>query len=158
MAQVAGDVAFSAHRASRTWTPSRAASERDLSGPLRAGGVRVLVGVFALAGLAVGAVEVVVPASLDAMGHRELTGLLLGVWGVGSLLAGVAMSRVGAARDGARRLSLLLALWGATHAAVAIAGAPGHARAHPAAGRRVRSHRRSSSPTRCSTRSRRRAR
>ena len=122
VALVAGDLFFSTHRASRGWVP--VARERDLSGPLRAGGVRVLVGVFALAGLAVGAVEVAVPASLDAMGHRELTGLLLGVWGVGSMLAGVAMSRIGAAPDGARRLAGLLALWGATHAAVAIAGAP----------------------------------
>lgn len=121
---VVGDLFFSAHRASRGWVPVARGPERDLSGPLRAGGVRVLVGVFALSGLAVGAVEVAVPASLDAMGHRELTGLLLGVWGVGSMLAGVAMSRVGAAPDGARRLAVLLALWGATHAAVAIAGAP----------------------------------
>ena len=119
-----GDLFFSAHRASRGWVSVARGPERDLSGPLRAGGVRLLVGVFALAGLAVGAVEVAVPASLDAMGHRELTGLLLGVWGVGSMLAGVAMSRVGAAPDGARRLAVLLALWGATHAAVAIAGAP----------------------------------
>ena len=122
--QVGGDLAFSAHRASRTWTSAERGRERDLSGPLRASGVRVLVGVFALSGLAVGAVEVAVPASLDAMGHRELTGLLLGVWGVGSMLAGMAMSRVGAAPDGPRRLAILLTLWGASHAAVALAGAP----------------------------------
>ncbi|MEP6953417.1 MAG: MFS transporter [Solirubrobacteraceae bacterium] len=122
--QILGDLAFSMHPVSRSWTPSARGPERDLSGALRAGGVRVLVGVFALSGLAVGAVEVAVPASLDAMGHRELTGVLLGVWGVGSLLAGVAVSRLGAAPDGPRRLAVLLALWGATHAAVAIAGAP----------------------------------
>src|SRR6476620_1173170 len=73
-----GDVFFSTRRASRDWLPTARGPERDLSGPLRAGGVRLLVAVFALSGLAVGAVEVVVPASLDAMGHRELTGLLLG--------------------------------------------------------------------------------
>ena len=122
--QIVGDLAFSAHPASRGWTPEARGPGRDLSGALRAPGVRVLVGVFALSGLAVGAVEVAVPAALDAMGHRGLTGLLLGVWGVGSVLAGVAMSRLGAAPDGPRRLAALLALWGATHAAVAIASAP----------------------------------
>ena len=61
---------------------------RDLTGALRGGGVRVLFAVFALIGLSIGAVEVAVPATLDAMGHRDLTGLLLGLWGVGSMLGG----------------------------------------------------------------------
>ncbi len=122
--ELAGNLAFSAHPASRGWTPAERDGGRDLFGALRGGGVRVLIGVFALCGLAVGAVEVVVPASLEAMGHRDLTGLLLGVWGVGSLVAGVVTGRMGAPSDAKRRLALLLALWGATHAAVAAAGAP----------------------------------
>lgn len=124
LTQVAGNLAFAAHPASRHWRPADRDGGRDLSGALRGRGVRVLIAVFALCGLAVGAVEVVVPAALDTMGHRDLTGLLLGLWGVGSLVAGVVTGRTGAPGDAVRRLALLLALWGATHAAVAAAGAP----------------------------------
>ena len=121
-ALLAGDLAFSAHPVSRGWRPHRAPG-RDLTGALRGGGVRVLFAVFALIGLSIGAVEVVVPATLDAMGHRDLTGLLLGFWGVGSMLAGFAVARGAAPRDPARRLMLLLVGWSAAHAAIGAAGA-----------------------------------
>ena len=75
-----GDLAFSAHPVSRAWRP-HAERARDLTGALRGPGVRVLVAVFVLCGLSIGAVEVVVPAALDATGHRELTGVLLGALG-----------------------------------------------------------------------------
>jgi MFS family permease len=118
-----GDLVFSAHPISRGWLPhpNRA---RDLTGALRGEGVRVLIGVFALCGLAVGAVEVVVPAALDATGHRELTGILLGVWGVGSMFAGLAIGRLGAAPDPPRRLAVLLVAWGAAHALIGASGEP----------------------------------
>jgi MFS family permease len=119
----AGDLAFAAHPASRSWRPHPEAV-RDLTGALRGGGVRVLIAVFALVGLSVGAVEVAVPATLDAMGHRDLTGLLLGVWGAGSMLAGVAVARTGAPADAPRRLMLLLVAWSVAHAALGAAGAP----------------------------------
>jgi len=122
-ALLAGDVAFSAHPASRGWRPQPSRG-RDLTGALRAGGVRVLFAVFALIGLSIGAIEVAVPAMLDTMGHRELTGLLLGAWGVGSMVAGFAVGRLGAPPDAARRLAWLLAAWGVAHAAVGAAGAP----------------------------------
>jgi hypothetical protein len=82
---LAGDLAFSAHRASRGWRPHPERAP-NLAGALRGGGVRVLMVVFALVGLSVGAVEVAVPAALEGMGHRELTGVLLGIWGVGSMV------------------------------------------------------------------------
>jgi MFS family permease len=87
VALLAGNLAFSAHPVSRGLRPQRRET-RDLTGALRGAGVRTLAAVFALLGLAIGAVEVTVPAALDGMGHRGLTGLLLGVWGVGSMLAG----------------------------------------------------------------------
>jgi MFS family permease len=118
-----GDLIFSAHPVSRGWRP-HPERVRDLTGALRGSGVRVLIVMFALLGLSVGAVEVVVPAALDAMGHRDLTGLLLGAWGVGSMLAGVAVARAGAASDPPRRLALLLVAWAAAHGALGIAGAP----------------------------------
>ena len=77
-----GDLAFAANPVSRTWRP-RAGITRDLTGALRGPGVRVLIAVFVLCGLSVGAVEVAVPAALDATGHRELPGVMLGLWGVG---------------------------------------------------------------------------
>src|SRR5512132_3061390 len=120
---LAGDLAFSAHPVSRAWRPHTDAT-RDLTGALRGGGVRVLVAVFLLCGLAVGAVEVVVPAALDATGHRGLTGLLLGVWGVGSMLAGLAVGRIGAASDPPRRLAVMLVAWGGAHALIGASGEP----------------------------------
>jgi len=122
-ALLVGDLAFSAHPASRGWRP-HPEPVRDITGALRGRGVRVLLAVFALIGLSVGAVEVAVPATLDTMGHRDLTGLLLGAWGVGSMLAGFAVARLGAPADAARRLALLLAAWGVAHAAVGVAGTP----------------------------------
>jgi MFS family permease len=120
VAVIVGDVAFSAHPASRSWRPVEV-PERHMLGALRAPGVRVLVAVFALCGLAVGAVEVAVPATLEPLGKTSLTGPLLGLWGVGSMLAGVVVARAGAAGDPPRRLAAMLALWGAAHAALALA-------------------------------------
>jgi predicted MFS family arabinose efflux permease len=118
-----GDLAFAAHPVSRAWRP-HALRERDLTGALRGPGVRVLVAVFLLCGLSVGGVEVAVPAALDSTGHRELTGLLLGLWGVGSMLAGFAIGRLGAPTDPPRRLAIALAAWGVAHAAVGASGDP----------------------------------
>jgi len=120
---LAGDLAFSAHPASRGWRPHPERAP-NLTGALRGGGVRVLMVVFALVGLSVGAVEVAVPAALEGMGHRELTGVLLGIWGVGSMVAGVVVARVGAPADARRRLMLLLVAWSTAHAALGAAGAP----------------------------------
>jgi MFS family permease len=118
-----GDFAFSRHPASRTWRPP-AHAERHLAGALRGRGVQVLVAVFALCGLAVGAVEVAVPATLEPLGRDGLTGPLLGIWGVGSLLGGLAVARAGAAGDPPRRLAFLLAAWGVAHAALALGMEP----------------------------------
>jgi hypothetical protein len=120
---VAGDLAFAAHRVSRAWRPhaERAAGR---TGALRAGGMRVLLAVFALCGLAVGAIEVAVPAALDGLGHRDLTGVVLALWGVGSMLGGLAIGHAGAPADPPRRLALLLGAWGAAHAAVGAGGSP----------------------------------
>jgi MFS family permease len=122
-ALLTGDLAFAAHPVSRMWQPHEQ-RPRDITGALRGPGVRVLVAVFALVGLSIGAVEVVVPAALDTTGHRELTGVLLGLWGVGSMLAGLAIGRLGAAPDPPRRLAIALAAWGIAHAAIGISGEP----------------------------------
>lgn len=117
-----GDLAFSLHPVSRDFRPATTTSERDLAGALRGPGVRLLIGVFLLCGLTVGAVEVVVAAAVD--GDEHAAGLMLGVWGVGSLLAGIAVAHVGVAPDAPRRLALLVAAWGAAHGLVGLAGSP----------------------------------
>jgi MFS family permease len=121
--EIAGNFAFSFQRASRSWRP---AGDRapDVLGALRGSGVRVLVAVFLLSGLAIGAIEVAVPALLDEVGKRDLTGLLFGFWGLGSMAAGIVIGRAGPGKDPPRRLALLLVVWGATHAAVGLGSSP----------------------------------
>ena len=123
LAVLVGDLLFSLHPVSRGWRPPEHA-ERHLLGALRGPGVCVLIAAFALCGLAVGAVEVAVPATLEPLGREKLTGLLLGLWGVGSLLTALLVARAGAASDPPRRLAVLLAAWGAAHAAIALATGP----------------------------------
>lgn len=119
----AGNVSFARQDLSRRWRPHVDVA-RDFVGPLRGRGVLVLIAVFALCGLAVGAVEVVVPAALSAMHHRALTGPLLGLWGVGSMMGGLVVGQLRAARAPARRLALLLVGWGAGHALIGAGGSP----------------------------------
>jgi predicted MFS family arabinose efflux permease len=118
-----GDMLFSLHPASRGWRPPLQA-ERHLLGALRGPGVRVLIAAFALCGLGVGAVEVGVPATLEPLGRESLTGLMLGLWGLGSLATSFLVARAGAPADPPRRLTVLLAAWGAAHAAIALAVGP----------------------------------
>ena len=118
-----GDTLFSLHPASRGWRPP-AHAERHLLGALRGPGVVVLIAAFALCGLAVGAVEVGVPATLEPSGQESLTGLLLGLWGLGSLATSFLVARAGAASDPPRRLTVLLVAWGVTHTALSLAAGP----------------------------------
>jgi uncharacterized membrane protein len=123
LAVACGNLAFSLRRASREWRPDSLRSA-GLAGPLASGGVRLLVVVFAFAGLAIGAIEVVVPAILTPLGERDLTGLMFAFWGVGSIAGGIVSSRAGAGTRPARRLALLMAGWGALHAAVGVGKSP----------------------------------
>ncbi|MCW3010680.1 MAG: transporter, partial [Solirubrobacterales bacterium] len=118
-----GGLVFARHPAVRALRGEPVA-ERDLVGALRAPGVVLTLVMFLALGVTVGAVEVGVPAALEGMGERDLTGLLLGGWGLGSLLGGVLISRAGAPSRPVRSLALLVAAWGGLHAALALAGSP----------------------------------
>ena len=120
---LSGDFIFSAQRISREWCAPGDARPR-LAGALAGPGVRVLVLVFWLAGLAVGAVEVGVPAILTPLGHRDLTGLMLTFWGIGSMAGGLVAGWAGAAPRPARRLAMLMAGWGGIHACVGLGRSP----------------------------------
>jgi hypothetical protein len=121
---LAGDLAFASARASRRWRPA-ADRHRDAAwGAAPAAGVRVLIAVFALCGLAIGAVEVCVPAALDCHGSPRTDRRAAGVLGRRLDAGRLAVARSRAPRDAPRRLSILLALWGLGHAALALAGSP----------------------------------
>ena len=109
-----GVLAFCAHAASRAWRPAGAATQ-GAAGALRSRGVRTLMLVFALLGATFGSIEIAVPVAAEAAGHAGAAGLLLGVWGLGSLLGGLVAARVGPARDVTRRLTSLLAVLAAGH-------------------------------------------
>ena len=68
---------------------------RPRTGPsvLSSRGLRLLVGTFGLIGIMFGAIDISTVASLDVHGHRDLAGLALGVWAVGSLVTGVLVAR-----------------------------------------------------------------
>lgn len=118
-----GDLAFSAHPVSRSWRPHDS-RVRTLLGALRQREVRVLVAALTLCGLAFGGVEVAVPLMLERMGAPGLSGVGFALWGAGSLMAGIAASRVGPALRPARRLALLLCAFGVGHSALALAVTP----------------------------------
>jgi MFS family permease len=121
---IAGVVAFTAHPVSRAWRGDAAPAGHGLGGALRSGGVRTLVLVFFMLGATFGSVEVAVPAAAAAAHHPGATGLLLGIWGLGSLLGGLAAARAGAPADGVRRLVVLLAALGAGHLLLSLTTAP----------------------------------
>jgi MFS family permease len=58
-------------------------------GALRSPGIRTLVLAMLPIGMAIGAVEVAVPAYSEAQGHRELAGLLVAIWSLGSAAGGL---------------------------------------------------------------------
>jgi MFS family permease len=120
---IGGVAAFTAHPESRAWRPAHA-EPTGLGGALRSPGVRTLMLVFFLLGATFGSVEVGVPVAAEAAGHRGVAGLLLGIWGAGSLLGGLAAARVGAAKDPVRRLTLLLAALAAGHLLLTLTTAP----------------------------------
>ncbi|HEV2811620.1 MAG TPA: MFS transporter [Solirubrobacteraceae bacterium] len=61
---------------------------RDWLGPLRSPGIRALVVTMLPVGFGIGAVEVSLPAFSEAEGHRELAGVLLATWSIGSAIGG----------------------------------------------------------------------
>jgi MFS family permease len=109
---------FAAAPASRTWR-APAGDGRPAGSALRSPGVRTLALVLAGAGLVFGATEVAVAAAADGLGHAAAAGPLLGLWGLGGLLGGVAATRAGGGAGSGAGLALLVAALGAAHAAAA---------------------------------------
>ncbi|MEV6636763.1 MFS transporter [Actinoplanes sp. NPDC051470] len=108
---------FALAPASRAWRPGPrvAAGQGALSSPA----MRVLVVVLVAVGVVFGATEVGVAAAAGSS-----AGLLLGLWGVGSLAGGVVVTRLGGGAAAGRGFVLLLAGLGAGHLAL-VAGSLG---------------------------------
>jgi MFS family permease len=85
---VAGTLAFTALPPSREWRPEKE-GRAGLLGALGSPGVRSLMIVSLPAGVALGICEVALPAFTDAEGSRELAGVLLAVWSLGSVVGGL---------------------------------------------------------------------
>lgn len=85
---VAGTVIFTAAAPPRDGV--RAPSGAGLLGPLRAGGIQTLVLTMFPVGVGIGALEVSLPAFSEQEGGRELAGVLIAVWSIGSAAGGLA--------------------------------------------------------------------
>ena len=122
-AMVAGlTLLFAAAPASRSWQAAEHATGAA-GGALRSRGIRTLVMVLAGTGLVFGGTEVAVTAAADELNRAAAAGPLLGLWGLGGLLGGLAAARAGGGARSGVGLAILLATLGASHAA--LAGAAG---------------------------------
>jgi predicted MFS family arabinose efflux permease len=86
---VAGTLAFAASPESRR--AGSAGGARGWSGPLRSPGLRALLVVAALLAASIGMIAVTVAAFAAEEGTRAAAGPLLALWGVGSMLGGLAL-------------------------------------------------------------------
>lgn len=86
---LAGTAAFCASPAVRGWQPERAPG-RGLFGALRSPGLRSVVIATAPLGMSFGAIEIALPAFARQEGRPGLAGLLIALWGVGSMAGALA--------------------------------------------------------------------
>jgi len=119
LVMLAATLLFATRPASRRWRPDPG-QPRPRGGSLRSPAMRTLILIRFGTGAVFGATDVAVTAAAKALGSTAAAGPLLGLWGVGSLLGGVAATRLG---GGAQRGSGLRTLLGALalgHAALAV--------------------------------------
>jgi MFS family permease len=84
-----GTLAFIAQRPSRAWRPDPRTRSVGRLGALSSSGVRTLAFAALPVGFCFGTVEIALPGFAQTHGHRELAGVLLATWSVGSLLGGI---------------------------------------------------------------------
>jgi MFS family permease len=68
-------------------TPNEARG--GFAGALRSPGLRTIVIAMVPVGFAFGAIEVTLPAFADAQGNRQLAGVFIAIWSIGSALGGI---------------------------------------------------------------------
>lgn len=97
--------------AARSWRPApRGDGPRDLLGAMRSPGVRVLCGSMVVFAIGVAAMEIAVAAFAEAHGAPRMTGVVLAVWGAGSLVGGIWAARRGPGDSPAREIAGFYAL------------------------------------------------
>ncbi|HEY1566131.1 MAG TPA: MFS transporter [Solirubrobacteraceae bacterium] len=116
---LAGTLPFAAHRASRDWRPDAVAA-RSRAGSLRAAAIRVLIVADLGTGIVFGATEVGVTASAKHVAGAAAAAPLLALWGAGSLIGGLIVTRWGDRLRGALRLPVLLAALALSHGALLV--------------------------------------
>lgn len=100
--------------ASRNWVPIRKAS--GYGGATRSAGIQTFIVVLGMVGGVFGVVDVALPAAMKALHDTAAAGLMLGLWGLGSLLGGVLVTRFfKSLLDGPRGLITLLVLLAILH-------------------------------------------
>jgi MFS family permease len=114
---VLGTVAFAARRASRGWRPDTVAT-RSRAGSLHVTAIRVLIIVDLGTGIVFGATEVGVTATATHSAGAGAAAPLLALWGAGSLIGGLIVTRWGARLRGALQLPVLLAALAVSHGAL----------------------------------------
>jgi len=87
---VVGTLLFIARPPSRDWRPDAQSGSQGALGPLRSAGVRTIVFSSLPVGFCFGAIEISLPSFAEQYGTRELAGVLLATWSVGSVLGGLA--------------------------------------------------------------------
>jgi MFS family permease len=112
-----GTAAFAAQPESRSWGAPRAVRPVP-TGALRVPAMRVLVAILVAVGLLLGADEVAVVAAATRLHAPVGAAGLFAVWGTGSFLGGLAISRLGGGARTATGCGLLLAAMTAGHLAL----------------------------------------
>jgi len=87
---LAGTVVFVARPPSRDWRPHAERGSHGPLGALRSAGVRTIAFASVPVGFCFGAVQISLPAFAEQHGERELAGVLLATWAVGSAAGGIA--------------------------------------------------------------------
>jgi MFS family permease len=116
---LAGTLVFAAQPPSRHWRPARQVS-RARGGSLCSPAIRTLVVILLGTGAAFGATEVGVTVAAHALRSSGAAGPLLGLWGMGSLLGGIAATRLGGGAQSDRGLTLRLATLALGHGALTL--------------------------------------
>jgi MFS family permease len=109
--------AFAAQPASRSWRPARD-GRRPRGGSLRAPAMRTLLIVLIAVGILLGADEVAVTAAAKTLDSTTAAAPLFAVWGAGSFIGGLLVTRFGGGARSAGGLALLLGALTAGHLAL----------------------------------------
>jgi predicted MFS family arabinose efflux permease len=117
VALLAATVAFAAQPASRGWEPAPA-HRRPRGGSMRIPAMQTLVIVLIAIGVLLGADEVAVTAAAKTLDSTTAAAPLLALWGAGSFIGGLLVTRRGGGARSAAGLALLLGALTAGHLAL----------------------------------------